>query len=83
MKAQNYPLALSAISTFITRIDTATPMFISPGTARTLELDAMLVYHTVLCLATGHIPPSVAKKDYSSYVNEGVSLGGVVLPPCS
>jgi hypothetical protein len=82
MKEKNYPKALSALSTFITRIDTATPAFIAPATAKTLELDAMLTYHAALCLASGHIPPSVAQKDYLYYVNEVEQLGGVVLPPC-
>jgi hypothetical protein len=56
---------------------------VSAPTAKTLELDAMLVYHAALCLASPQLSVQHMKDDYAYYSNLVASLGGTVLPRCA
>jgi hypothetical protein len=58
---------------------------IDPAFAKTLELDAMLVFHNALCkgVAGGQITAGAeANANYSYYVGIVTTAGGTVLPPC-
>jgi hypothetical protein len=57
---------------------------LTPVTAQTFQLDALLVYHNALCLAlaNGQIDATIAAIDYNFYSALVSSLGGTVLPPC-
>ena len=56
---------------------------LKPPTAKTLQLDAMLVYHAALCLAAPQLSAQLMADDYAYYSNLVTSLGGKVLPPCA
>ena len=56
---------------------------IDAPTAKTLQLDAMLVYHAALCLGGGDLSAEQMANDYAYYSNLVASLGGTVLPPCA
>lgn len=52
--------------------------------SRTLQLDALLVFHSELCLAigTGQIDAATAAAYAAFYSSLVARLGGTVLPPC-
>ena len=56
---------------------------VSAPTAKTLELDAMLVYHAALCLAAPQLSAQHMKDNSAYDSNLVASLGGTVLPPCA
>jgi hypothetical protein len=85
----HYGPALGDLKAFINQVD-AQCCVPSPGKkitsvlAKTLKLDALLVYHNALCTAAAihEISPTQAADDYSYYSSLVSSLGGTVLPPC-
>ncbi len=89
MGSHAYNPVLGELKAFVNSIDAqcCTPSNgkeITSSLARTLELDAMLVYHSALCkgVGLGQIGPTPAANDYAYYSGVVASLGGTVLPPC-
>jgi hypothetical protein len=56
---------------------------LTPPTATTLQLDALLVYHAALCLAAPQLSAQHMSDDYAYYTTLVTNLGGKVLPPCA
>jgi len=56
---------------------------LTPPTATTLQLDALLVYHVALCLAAPQLSAQHMSDDYAYYTTLVTNLGGKVLPPCA
>jgi hypothetical protein len=88
MGAKRYAAALGDLGAFVDLVTAqccvpTTGMSITTPTATTLRLDAMLVYHTALCLAGSTLKPKQLADDYAYYQRLVTSLGGNVLPPCS
>jgi hypothetical protein len=84
-----YDVALDDLTSFISHVQAqcCTPQsgkHLTPSTAQTFQLDALLVYHNALCLAlaNGQIDAAMAAMDYTYYSTLVASLGGTVLPPC-
>jgi hypothetical protein len=84
MGGHTYAQALSDVRSFISHVQAQSGTKVTTSTARTFQLDALLVYHNALCLAgaAGQIIPATAAADYTFYSNLVASLGGTVLPPC-
>jgi hypothetical protein len=87
MGANNYTPALGALTAFIKLVQAqcctpTTGKEITPATATTLQLDALLTYHAALCFGTSHLSATQQTDDYAYYRNLVASLGGTVLPPC-
>jgi hypothetical protein len=89
MGTHHYNAALGTLKAFINQINAqcCTPSAgkeITSSLAKTLQLDALLVYHNALCkgLAAGEISAAKAANDYAYYSSLVSSLGGTVLPPC-
>jgi len=80
----DYDKALLHLKTFINHVRAQAGKKLSTAFAAKLELDALLVYHNMLCLAinAGQISATTASRDYTYYRNLVSSLGGTVLPPC-
>ena len=80
----DYAKALLHLKTFINHVRAQSGKKLTPAFAVTLQLDALLVYHNMLCLAinAGQINAKTASSAYSYYSNLVSSLGGTVLPPC-
>jgi len=80
----DYDKALLHLKTFINHVRAQSGKKLTSAFARTLELDALLVYHNMLCRAidAGQISATTASRDYAYYSNLVSSLGGTVLPPC-
>ena len=83
MGSHNYSAALGAVTAFVNTLQAQSGKAVSPNVATTLELDASLVYHAALCLASGNMSQAALQHEYSDYVQLVQSLGGEVLPPCS
>ena len=87
MGAKQYAAALGQLTAFV---DLVKAQCCSPSagkalttpTAITLQLDAMLVYHSALCLGSGQLSVKQQQQSYSYYSGIVSSLGGKVLPPC-
>jgi hypothetical protein len=84
MGAPQYDAALGQLSAFVNLLQAQTGKEIIASLSTTLQLDAMLVYHTALCkgMAAGQIGAVAAGNDYTLYKGLVSSLGGTVLPPC-
>jgi len=89
MGAHNYTPVLGELKAFVNSIEAQCCTLqngkeITSTLAKTLELDAMLVYHNALCKAAGlgQIGPTAEANDYAYYSAVVTRLGGVVLPPC-
>jgi hypothetical protein len=80
----DYDQALHHLETFMNHVQAQSGKQITTELATTLQLDALLVYHSVLCMAisAGQINTRTANADYAYYRNLITSLGGTVLPPC-
>jgi hypothetical protein len=88
MGAKRYVPALGDLSAFVdlVRAQCCTPkagMSITPPTATMLQLNAMLVYHSALCLGKDSLSAKQMKQNYAYYQQLVTSLGGTVLPPCT
>jgi hypothetical protein len=77
-----YTAALGDLKAFINEVQAQSGNKITPATAKTLQLDALLSYHIVLCLASGQLSASQIQDDYNFYKANVTALGGTVLPPC-
>jgi len=88
MGAHRYVPALGQLKAFVDLIQ-AQCCSPNPGkaigapTAKTLQLDAMLVYHAALCLGKGDLSAQSMANNYTYYSNLVTSLGGTVLPRCA
>jgi hypothetical protein len=89
MGVRHYNPALGSLKAFINLINAqcCTPNAgkeITSALAKTLELDALLVFHNALCkgIAAGEIGTTKATNEYAYYSSLVNSLGGTVLPPC-
>jgi hypothetical protein len=80
--AAKYTAALGDLKAFINEVQAQSGNKITPATANTLQLDALLAYHIVLCLASGQLSASQMQDDYNFYKSTETALGGTVLPPC-
>ncbi len=76
--------ALGELRAFVHEVEAQSGNKITPGTARTLELAALNIFHEILCraLAEGQIMPAQAARDYAWYASQVTRLGGTPLPPC-
>ncbi len=76
--------ALGELKAFVNHVNAQSGKKITPATAATLDLAALSVFHSVLCLAlaSGQITPAQANSDYAWYAGQVISLGGTPLPPC-
>jgi hypothetical protein len=76
--------ALLDTQSFINHVQAQTGKKITPATATTLVLDALLVYHAALCQAesAGQISAAQATADYSYYSGLVTQLRETPLPPC-
>ena len=89
MGAHRYEPALGQLNAFVNQVQAQCCSPRPPGkaidapTAKTLQLDAMLVYHAALCLGKGDLSARQMANDYAYYSNLVASLGGTVLPPCA
>ena len=88
MGAKRYVPALNDLSAFVDLVTAQccapkTGMSITTPTAKTLRLNAMLVYRAALCLAANKLKPDQLADRYRYYQELVTSLGGTVLPPCS
>jgi len=88
MGAKRYVPALGDLTAFVdlVKAQCCTPkdgMSITPPIARMLQLNAMLVYRSALCLGASMLKPKQMADSYSYYQQLVTSLGGTVLPPCS
>jgi len=89
MGAHRYEPALGQLNAFVNQVQAqcCSPRppgkALDPPTAKTLQLDAMLVYHAALCLGKGDLSARQMANDYAYYSNLVASLGGTVLPPCA
>lgn len=84
MAGHRYAQALSDLQSFISHVQAQSGKKVTTSTAQTLQLDALLVYHSTLCLAAsaGQITPATIAADYANYSVLVTRLGGTVLPPC-
>ena len=89
MGAKRYAAALGDLTAFVNLVkaNCCTPTkgkALTPPTAKMLQLDAMLVYHSALCLgsSSGQLSAKQRQDSYSYYTAIVTSLGGTVLPPC-
>lgn len=82
LSAAQYQAALASLRAFISSVDAQSGASVTPETARSLELDALLAYHTTLCTAANELSAPQLSDDYAYYVQEVTRLGGTVLPPC-
>jgi hypothetical protein len=84
LAAHNDGQALVDLQSFINHVQAQTGKKITPATATTLELDALLVYHAALCLAesAGQISAAQASADYGYYCGLVTQLGATPLGPC-
>jgi hypothetical protein len=89
MGAKRYAAALGDLTAFVDLVKASccTPTkgkALTPPTAKMLQLDAMLVYHSALCLgsSSGQLSAKQRQDSYSYYTAIVTSLGGTVLPPC-
>ncbi|HEY3413854.1 MAG TPA: hypothetical protein VGM51_12500 [Armatimonadota bacterium] len=84
LAAPNYNAALGSIKGFIALLQAQSGSKITPALAKTLELDALMVFHSALCkgVASGDINTTKAAMEYAWYSSLVTSLGGVVLPAC-
>jgi hypothetical protein len=88
MGARQYAPALGALTAFINlgQAQCCTPNAgkeLTPSTARTFQLDALLVYHAALVLGVGQVSAAQETSDYTYYKQLVTSLGGTVLPPAA
>ena len=87
MGRKQYAAALGQLTAFVALVKaqccapTAGKAITTP-TARTLQLDAMLVYHSALCLGSNQLSAQQGAQDYSYYLGIVSSVGGKVLRPC-
>ncbi len=84
LAAGRYVAALQDLQAFISHLQSQTGVHVTPALATELELDALLVYHSTLCLgvAAGQINPTSAANAYAYYSALVTLLGGIVLPAC-
>jgi Divergent InlB B-repeat domain len=85
MHAHLYRAVLSQLKAFVSLVQFRSGNEIDPAFAKTLELDAMLVFHNALCkgVAGGQITAGAeANTNYSYYVGIVTAAGGTPLPPC-
>ncbi len=84
MGAADYAQALLDLQSFISHLQAQSEKHVTAALDKTLQLDALLVFHSALCLAqaSGQIDATEAATDYSYYSNLVFTLGGAVLPPC-
>jgi CSLREA domain-containing protein len=84
LAAHNAAQALLDTQSFIGHVQAQTGKKITPATATTLVLDALLVYHAALCQAksAGQISAAQANADYSYYSGLVTQLGAIPLGPC-
>jgi len=79
-----YATALNLIKAFINEIQAQTGKHITPATSKTLQLDALLVFHNALCLAqsANQLTAAQAAGEQAYYGGSVTTLGGVPKPPC-
>jgi hypothetical protein len=84
LAAGNYARALADLQSFISHIQAQTGVHIMPVLARTLELDAAMVFHSAECLAVsaGQLDAAGAANAYAYYSALVTALGGSVQPAC-
>ncbi|HET7036962.1 MAG TPA: hypothetical protein VFI42_14860 [Thermomicrobiaceae bacterium] len=82
MQAHRYAPALGSVTAFLNLVEAQRGQHISPNTATTLQLDALLVYHSALCSGAGQLSADQLNHDYAYYVEQVMRLGGSVLPAC-
>jgi CSLREA domain-containing protein len=84
LAAHNAAQALLDTQSFINHLQAQTGKKITPATATTLVLDALLVYHAALCQAesAGQIGAAQATADYRYYSGLVTQLGAIPLGPC-
>lgn len=87
MGAKHYAAALGQLTAFVNLVKAqccapTRGKALTTPTAKTLQLDAMLVYHSALCLGSGQLSTQQRQQSYDYYAVLVTSLGGKVLPPC-
>jgi hypothetical protein len=89
MGSRDYAQALGDLQDFISHVQAQcctaqSGRHLTATTAQTFQLDALLVYHSAVCLAltAGQIDATMASLDYGYYSALVASLGGTVLPSC-
>lgn len=85
LRVQNYATALDDLTAFINHVEAQRGKKVAPAAATTLDLDALLVYHSALCsgVAVGQLSAAQASNDYSYYADLVTTLGGTMLPACA
>lgn len=81
----NWVQALQDIQSFNSHLQAQDGKKVDPMLARTLELDALLVYHAALCRAvgTGQLDAASSAAASAYYTTLVSSLGGTVLTSCN
>ena len=76
--------ALQDLRSFISHAQAQDDKHLTPTFARTIQVDALLVWHDQLCKAStaGQIDSATAAASYALYSTLISSVGGVLLPPC-
>jgi hypothetical protein len=69
---------------FIDHVQAQQGIHLTVALSRTLQLDALLVFHDQLCraISSGQVNGATANIAYAFYSARVASLGGAVLPPC-
>ncbi len=84
LAAGQYATALEVLKAFINETQAQTGKHITPALSTTLQLDALLVFHSALCKAkaAGQLNAARVAADYAYYSGLVTSLGGTPKPPC-